>query len=146
MKINKEFLLGGIVLAIGIFFVIESYQLPPGDHLLNSSRSFPMLLGSCLILLSIWQLLLARTKNEKAEKSITSSVSMKRGFIFILNTLLYIFILMPLIGFLSATLVFLLVGLMAYKEVSWYTATLVSVGMVGFIYLVFEKLMYIRFP
>ncbi|MGG4491093.1 tripartite tricarboxylate transporter TctB family protein [Metabacillus idriensis] len=146
MKINKEFLLGGIVLAIGIFFVIESYRLPPGDHLLNSARSFPMLLGSCLILLSIWQLILARTKNEKAEKRITSSVSMKRAFIFILNTLLYIFILMPLIGFLSATLVFLLVGLMAYKEVSWYTATLVSVGMVGFIYFVFEKLMYIRFP
>jgi hypothetical protein len=146
MRINKELLLGGTVLAIGLFFVAESYQLPPGDHFLNSSRSFPMLLGYCLMILSIWQLIQAIREKTKSENIRPSMNAIKRGGAFIFLTVLYIFVFIPIIGFLSSTWMFLLVGMMLFKEVRWYIATAVSVGMVGFIYVVFEKLMYIRFP
>ncbi|MCM3093024.1 MULTISPECIES: tripartite tricarboxylate transporter TctB family protein [unclassified Cytobacillus] len=148
MRINKDYLLAGIVFAIGLFFVIGSYDFPPGEHFLNSSRSFPTLLGYSLIGLSIWQLIqtIRKNKEEEGETGSASILEVKRGILYLLFTVVYIFLLIPFIGFLFSTLIFLLIGMLYYKEVRWYTATLVSIGMIGFIYVVFEKLMYIRLP
>ncbi|KAF0818576.1 hypothetical protein KIS4809_2635 [Bacillus sp. ZZV12-4809] len=148
MRINKDYLLAGIVFAIGLFFVIGSYDFPPGEHFLNSSRSFPTLLGYSLIGLSIWQLIqtIRKNKEEEGETGSASILEVKRGILYLLFTVVYIFLLIPIIGFLYSTLIFLLIGMLYYKEVRWYTATLVSIGMIGFIYVVFEKLMYIRLP
>ncbi|WP_226617745.1 tripartite tricarboxylate transporter TctB family protein [Cytobacillus firmus] len=148
MRINKDYLLAGIVFAIGLFFVIGSYNFPPGEHFLNSSRSFPMLLGYSLTGLSIWQFAQTfRKKKEEEEEAASASIQeVKRGILYLLLTVVYIFLLIPFIGFLYSTLIFLLIGMLYYKEVRWYTATFVSIGMIGFIYVVFEKLMYIRLP
>lgn len=148
MRINKDFLLAGIVLVIGLFLVIGSFNFPPGEHFLNSSRSFPMLLGYCLAGLSIWQFVQTiRKKKEREEEAESLSIlEMKRGLLYLLLTVVYMFLLIPFIGFLFSTLIYLLIGMLYYKEVRWYTATLVSIGMIGFIYVVFEKLMYIRLP
>ncbi|MBX9976510.1 tripartite tricarboxylate transporter TctB family protein [Cytobacillus firmus] len=148
MRINKDYLLAGIVFGIGLFFVIGSYNIPPGEHFLNSSRSFPMLLGYSLIGLSIWQVVqtIRKKKEEEGKTGSASIQEVKRGMLYLLLTVVYIFLLIPFIGFLYSTLIFLLIGMLYYKEIRWYTATLVSIGMIGFIYVVFEKLMYIRLP
>lgn len=145
MRINKDFILGIIVLAIGLFLVVGSFQFPQGEHLLNSSRSFPMLLGFILMGLAVWQLALAFKNNEKKGEKLSLPV-IKRGVIFILLMAIYIFLAMPLIGFLASSFIFLIVGLLYFKEVQWYTATFISLGMIGFLYVFFEKVMLISFP
>lgn len=146
MIINKDYILSATVLIIGLFFVIESFTLPAGEYLLNSPSSFPMLLGYCLIGLAIWQFIKTFREKKANTKEPYSRLEIKRGVVFVLLTFVYIFILIPMIGFLISTFLFLFIGLLFYKEVRWYTALLVSTGMVGFIYVVFEQLMNIRLP
>ncbi|VEF49560.1 Tripartite tricarboxylate transporter TctB family [Bacillus freudenreichii] len=146
MRVNKDFFLGIIVLVIGLFFVVESYQFPKGEHLLNSSRSFPMLLGFILMGLAVWQLVLSFKNSEKKGTEKLPLPAIKRGVVFIILTAVYIFLVMPLIGFLASSFVFLVVGLLYFKEVRWYTATFISLGMIGFLYVFFEKVMLISFP
>ncbi|RST74134.1 tripartite tricarboxylate transporter TctB family protein [Siminovitchia acidinfaciens] len=146
MRVNKDFFLGIIVLVIGLFFVVESYQFPKGEHLLNSSRSFPMLLGFILMGLAVWQLVLSFKNSEKQGTEKLPLPAIKRGVVFIILTAVYIFLVMPLIGFLASSFVFLVVGLLYFKEVRWYTATFISLGMIGFLYVFFEKVMLISFP
>ncbi|MFD1706262.1 tripartite tricarboxylate transporter TctB family protein [Siminovitchia sediminis] len=146
MRINKDFILGIIVLTIGLFLVVGSYQFPKGEHLLNSSRSFPLLLGFILMGLAVWQLLSSLKNNETKGTKKLPFPAIKRGVIFILLMAVYIFLAMPLIGFLASSFIFLIVGLLYFKEVRWYTATLISFGMIGFLYVFFEKVMLISFP
>lgn len=82
MRINKDYLLAGIVFAIGLFFVIGSYNFPPGEHFLNSSRSFPMLLGYSLTGLSIWQFAQTfRKKKRRKRKQVLSPFrKLKEGY------------------------------------------------------------------
>lgn len=146
MRVNKDFILGIIVLAIGLFLVVGSYQFPKGEHLLNSSRSFPMLLGYILMGLAVWQLVLAFKNNEKKGEEKLPLPVIRKGAVFILLMSMYIFLVMPLIGFLAASFIFLIAGLLYFKEVRWYTATVISLGMIGFLYVFFEKIMLISFP
>lgn len=149
MRVNREFILGFTVLAIGLFLVVGSYQFPEGEHILNSSRSFPLLLGFSLMGLSVWQLVQSIKSNknyEKTEREPLSLPAIKRGVTFILLMAVYIFIVMPFIGFLASSFIFLIVGLLYFKEVRWYTATFISIGLIGFLYVFFEKVMLINFP
>lgn len=146
MRINKDFILSGMVLTFGLFLVIESFSFPEGKHLLNSSRSFPMLLGYSFMALAIWQFIKTFREKKENTKESFSRLEIKRGVVFILLTVGYIFVLIPMIGFMISTLLFLFVGILFYKEIRWYTASLISIGMIGFVYLVFEQLMNIRLP
>ncbi|MEH7524237.1 tripartite tricarboxylate transporter TctB family protein [Bacillus sp. JJ1503] len=146
MRINKDFILSATVLTFGLFFVIGSFSFPAGDHLLNSSRSFPMLLGYSFMGLAIWQFIKTIREKKANTKEFFSRLEIKRGFVFIFLTVAYIFVLIPLLGFMISTLLFLFVGILFYKEIRWYTASLVSIGMIGFIYLIFVQLMNIRLP
>lgn len=131
---------------VSVFFIWQTFQLPVGDHVLNSSRSFPMLLGVLLMIVSTIQLV----KTGRHKKAIVSpsygNGNIRRGVFYVLWTGIYIFVGIPFIGFILATFLYLFVGITFYKEVRWYQVLPVSVGSILLFYFVFTRLMYIQLP
>ena len=70
----------------------------------------------------------------------------KRGIFFVGWFATYIFIGIPLLKFLFATVVFMIVGLLYFRELKWPRVFGVSAGTLIFIYLIFNQLMYIKLP
>jgi putative tricarboxylic transport membrane protein len=143
---NKDVLLGAVTSLLGVAYIWQTIQLPAGDHVLNSSRSFPLLLAILLLVVSF--LLLIKAVRSKGVPTFTriDIGRLQRGGFYLLWTGLYIFLGIPFLGFAGATVPYLIIGILFYKEVRWYQAVPVSLGAVFLFYYVFSQLMYIKLP
>lgn len=143
---NKEWMLGICSMLVSVFFIWQTSQLPEGDHVLNSSRSFPMLLGVLLMIVSAFQLVKAVRHKTAVVSPSFGNGNIRRGVFYVLWTGIYIFVGIPFIGFILATLLYLFIGITFYKEVRWYQVLPISVGSILLFYFVFTRLMYIQLP
>jgi len=146
MKFNKDIITGLSVFLLGCWYVWETMKLPGGSHILNSSRSFPLLIGIIIILLALIVLvkgIIAKGSNNKRKISI---IAIKRGSFYLINTAIYIFLLIPSIGFFVSTVIYMVLMLIFYKEIKWGTMLIIPVGTVIFVYFVFNQLLSINLP
>lgn len=147
MNKKKDLVVGLIVGLFGIYYIQQVYHLPAGEHFLNSTRTFPLLFGGLLVILSV--LLITGALQKKDDEKKTSNIDLvkvKRGLFYVVWTALYIFVGLPLLGFILSTIIFLAVGIFYYREVTWYWAPIISVATVVVIYFVFSKWMLIHLP
>lgn len=145
----KDLILGLATLLIGLLYIQQTLQLPKGEHLLNSSQSFPLLIGVMLVLLALILLVkcIMLWKKDRDEKKLEINIpALKRGLFYVIITSLYIFMFIPWFGFLIGTVIFMITTILFYKEVKWYTPFIVTTGTLFVVYYVFNKLMFINFP
>jgi putative tricarboxylic transport membrane protein len=143
---KKDFWLGIVTSLIGVAYIWQTIQLPAEDHVLNSSRSFPMLLAIVLLVVSFLLLIKAFRNIGTSPSDRIDMKKLQRGGFYLLWTGLYIFLGLPYLGFVGATIPYLVIGILFYKEVKWYQAVPVSLGAIFVFYYVFTQLMYIKLP
>ncbi|SFE55709.1 Tripartite tricarboxylate transporter TctB family protein [Alteribacillus iranensis] len=132
---------------ISLLYLMQAFQLPAGQHWLNSSRTFPLLLGFGLLLLSILCIVQAYRQKQRGEKNETpiTKAMLLRGLFFIVVTLIYLAV-YPMIGFFPATFIYVVAMLLFYREIKWYTAFIVAGATLLFIHLIFERLLFLPLP
>lgn len=131
---------------VSMFVIWLTLQLPAGDHVLNSSRSFPLLLGVLLMIVSATQLVKAGRLRTAVVTPAYRNGNIRRGVFYVLWTGIYLFAGIPFIGFILVTILYLFVGITFYKEVRWYKVLPVSIGTILLFYFVFTRLMFIQLP
>ncbi|MGM8365218.1 tripartite tricarboxylate transporter TctB family protein [Virgibacillus sp. W0181] len=148
MTKRSDLILGWSMLIISIFYIWQALQLPSGESFLNSSQSFPILIGISLTIFSITLIVKAFFKKSegKKEKTDVHKIGFKRALFYILWTGLYIFLFIPFLGFTVSTIGYMIIMILFYKEVKWFTSVFVAVGTMIFVYYVFNQLLYINFP
>lgn len=145
---NKDICLGVSLVMLSVFYLWQVKMLPgsESDHILNSSQSFPYILGISLLVLSL-ALVIKGLKAERNEgKSTISKKMIVNGLFYVLLTILYVFVGLPFLGFIYSTLIYMIALMMYFKEIIWYWAIPISAGSVLTIYLLFTRWMLIRLP
>jgi len=143
---KKDLILGSVVALISLLYIRQTYELPAGEHFLNSSRSFPLLLGFTLLLLSTFIIVNGIRKRGDEQIKPLGRRGIQRGLYYIILTGVYIFVSIPVIGFVFSTLIYIIAGIIYYKEVKWYSSVIVSLGTLLVIYYVFNQWLLIGFP
>lgn len=143
---EKDLSLGIIMALVSLLYIWQTYQLPDGQHFLNSSRSFPLLFGSILLIISFLLIIKGLRHPENHPNKLFVFPRGRRGLFYIIWTGVYIFVCIPAIGFVYATMLYMIIAIVYYKEVKWYSSVIVTFGTVLFIYYVFNQWMFIRFP
>lgn len=142
---KKNFVFGVFLFAFCLFYLFQTYMLPKGNHVLNSPQTLPYLLGIVLLILSIVQMKIGFNEAYEEGNQITNKMRLN-GLFYIVATLLYILIGIPIIGFMYSSLIYMVILLAYYKEASWKLIALVPVGSLIIIYLVFTKMLLVRLP
>jgi putative tricarboxylic transport membrane protein len=136
---------GGIgFFALGILYVYQGGRLPPGAEGALGSGFFPILIGICLMLLSIP--LLIRPKDSKMMKDVIPKGGEGRRVLqTILVFMLSVLLLKPL-GFLLTTFLLFLTLLQLYERGRWPAAIVLSLAAVLGSYWLFVKLFDLVLP
>lgn len=148
MEKKANLILGIIIFIIGVLYLWQVILLPKSDSLLNSSQSFPLIIGISLVLLAVLLILKEVIFNKvvQAEEKRRVKIDWFAGIFYAVVTGAYIFLMIPLTGFVFSTLLFILVMIMYFKEVKWYTAIITSGTTMLFIYFIFNQVLNISLP
>ncbi len=142
------------------FLFYDALRMPFPQQFWDGPGSFPAILASLLFVLSLYWLIttivgqMRKSKVPEAEKSASVDTStkalkreeIKRLAIIIALTILYIMVLMPLITFPIATLVYLFITIMLFTRKGWVIPLVVSASATLFVYLVFNYVLYLPMP
>jgi putative tricarboxylic transport membrane protein len=140
-----------IVIALGIFVTYYSYTFLKLGILISPGAGFlPFLCGIALIVLGVvWrlQIVLSRSARRDAPPAAVASRSGSRLKLFLafLTTVLYAS-LFERVGFLAATVVFMLGWQMIVERERWPKAITVTVLSAAALYLLFRTLLHVELP
>lgn len=153
-----ELLLSTVTTALFVFFLATSLKMDAYGNPLVGPGAFPAILSTIIIICSILWMIdsviavirhrkLGETEGKGAGSSSVFKLSLegKRLAIIIILTVLYILVLMPLIGFVFATLLFLFVSIMYFYR-KWLPALIVSSSMSLALYLLFHFVLRLPMP
>ncbi|MBU3636909.1 tripartite tricarboxylate transporter TctB family protein [Polynucleobacter sp. es-MAR-4] len=145
MKIRnqRDFGAGIMYMVIGLFFTLVATQYPMGTAAKMGPGYFPFCLGILMTLLG----LLILVKSLGAKATIDKIPPFNWKVISIITGSICLFgILLPTMGVLVAIFTLVFVASTASREFSWKAATLNSVVLIGFTYLVFIVGLKLTFP
>lgn len=138
---KTEFIEAVIWLVLSVFVIIYGAGLHSGENLALSPALFPVITGGFMLVLSL-TLMANACKSETAKPLEVEWVKI----IFVtLLTIIYI-ALMPMLGFVAATMLYLclMIYLMGEKDLPKLSA--VAVGTSGLVYYIFGVLLNVRLP
>ncbi len=140
-----------IVIGLGLFVTYYSYVYLKLGILISPGAGFlPFLCGTALIVLgAVWrfQLMLARrpVKDTAATTDAQPAGSRLKLFLAFLTTVVYAF-LFERIGFLLATVVFMLGWQLVVERERWVKALIVTVLSAAALFLLFRTLLHVELP
>ena len=142
-NIKSDVVAGAVVLCLGIFSLIISFQYSYSGIVGLGPGFFPFWLSIFLIILApIYMYESLKGKNVSSEEW-PKGESLKR-ILFIIMTLFVFLLLFILCGFMIASVIFL--ALLFYKEYKWYTTAILSVGITVIVYVIFNTLLKAYLP
>lgn len=153
MKINREYIVGFICIAISIVVLCITPSFPTGQEIANLTGPafFPNTLAIAYIILGFLQIILAFKAQAKTQRGHNGAANapQQRGkiataFEFIALMIAYIIFFVPL-GYLISTILFLFL-LMWLLGLKWWKSLLYSAIYTAVIYLLFGKLFTIDLP
>ncbi|MDU4961779.1 MAG: tripartite tricarboxylate transporter TctB family protein [Sporomusaceae bacterium] len=134
---------GGVgVLLFALIFFGYSLQYPYKGDLGPGPGFFPLWLSGILIILSLVYIYEAWRGQDSAETMPGSQG--RKNILFILITMILYLILLPLAGFIPASILFLFPLL--YKSYRWQVSLAIAVGMSLLLYVLFSVLLEIQLP
>lgn len=154
-------LIAALVMVIfSIYVCIEAVMIPLGlaEIFWVGAGAFPFIMGSLMLVLSVWWVIDVLTRMKKArqlnagqeKKSMAEEVfgpkkQRRNLLLFSACVLVYAFVLIPLLGdvsrqygFVLATIIFLTATFKLFNKISWVKAILIAVVTSVLIYLVFH--------
>lgn len=145
---NKPNIIAGILgmlLSCYIFFTAMKFPKPPATLL--GPDFFPMILSLGLFIFSLSLLVQAILKkcNVEYEKMDIKSPEVIRSSMSLVATLIYV-LLMQFIGFITATIIYLLFLMYLLKNREYVKMGIVSIVVSIIIYLLFKNLLHITLP
>ncbi|MCR5732285.1 MAG: tripartite tricarboxylate transporter TctB family protein [Sphaerochaetaceae bacterium] len=130
-----------VISVLGIIFSIKSHSMMDMDWKL-SPYLFPLAISIMLFALSI-SLLIEGRKKEEAKKD--KSVHYRDMLLYILICFIY-YLLLPYVGFLVSTVVFLIFTFRLLGLKKWSMTILLSVVATLFVYILFARLLHVMLP
>ncbi|MEH7384222.1 tripartite tricarboxylate transporter TctB family protein [Bacillus sp. JJ1521] len=143
-KLNSGVWAGTVLLIISIIFLIESFKLPYKNEMGPGPGPgfFPIWLSGTMVILSIIYLLNSAKKGNKDENW-PKGEALKNILLIIFSMCIFI-ILLPAIGFVLTSLIFLL--LLLYKAYKWYISLAISAGLSICLFLLFKNVLGVPLP
>jgi len=153
-----ELIVSAITSLLFLFFLVASLGMEGSGNPLVGPGVFPTILSTIVLICSVlWLIdsLLAYLRYRKNVGSQEAHVSQgglfhlskegRRLVIIIILTILYILVLMPLVGFVISTFLFLFVSVMLFYG-KWPAALIVSVSMSLALYVLFQFVLHLPMP
>ena len=138
MEINRDRVIGIILLAMAIAFAIGAWNLPDaaGDDG-RGAKYYPMGIAAVLAFLSI----VLMVANSKAGGVKIKERALKEGFPQIIGICFLYVVLLPWLGFIVCTVGLMLTCFWLKGERKWWLNLIVAVGLTVGIYLLFATLL-----
>ncbi len=153
-----ELIASSVTSLLFLFFLITSLKLQETGNPWVSPGVFPAILSSIVLTASIvwcadtavqyrrWRKAEGEEEYTKAKGGLLHlSEEGKRLGVIVILTVLYIMVLMPFLGFVFATLIFLFVSIMLFYG-KWRTALIVSISMSAAMFLLFRFVLHLPMP
>ena len=138
---KTNFIEAVVWLSISLFVIIYGAGLHHGDSLALSPALFPVIIGGFMLLLSC--ILIKNSIHQEASKP--QSVYWLKIIFVMICTIIYI-VLMPVIGFIGATILYLAAMIYLLGEKDLLILGAVVVGTSGLTYYIFDVLLNVRLP
>lgn len=138
---KSNFIEAVIWLAISLFVIIYGAGLHHGDSLALSPALFPVLTGTFMLLLSF--ILIKKSIKQEANKP--QDIYWLKIIFVMVSTIIYI-ILLPIISFIGATMLYLALMIYLLGEKDLLILGAVAVGTAGLTYYIFGVLLNVRLP
>lgn len=143
------------LITISIIFLVLSLTMDKGqvDGKNLSPAFFPLTLSLLLILLNVSMICSSLFSNKKLDEFLKKEQAQKtkckkeknKSVILMLFTLIYLF-LIPFLGFIISTVIFLLGVVSYFKLLTWLRRIVFVGGIVAFWYFLFVKILMVTFP
>ena len=153
-----ELIVSTITSLLFLFFLVTSLGMEGTGNPLVGPGVFPSILSSIILICSILWLIDSAVAFHRSRKSIETkevSVSMQGLFhlsnesrrlaIIIILTVLFIFVLMPLVGFVISTSIFLFISVMLFYG-KWSVALIVAFSLSLVMYVLFQFVLHLPMP
>lgn len=153
-----ELIVSAVTFLLFLFFLVTSLGMESSGNPWVSAGVFPSILSLIILICSILWLIdsfvayMRHRKDVGQQESHNSlgglfhlSKESKRLLIIIILTLLYILVLMPLVGFVIATFLFLFISIMLFYG-KWRSALIVAVSMSLVLYVLFQFILHLPMP
>ncbi|KAA9031664.1 tripartite tricarboxylate transporter TctB family protein [Niallia endozanthoxylica] len=134
---------GAVIFLLALFAFVLSLSYSYSGALGPGPGFFPTWLSGILMALSIWYIYESVKGKNTSSESWPTGQSLKHILFIIISLVLFV-ILFTLFGFLLAGFIFL--AILFYKEYRWYTTLLMSAGITGFIYWMFNSVLKVYLP
>lgn len=145
MAYYSELIVSGIVLVLSIIGILGTMHFPIFEGSLPGVGLWPILMGILCATLAVVDLILSLGAKKSKNKTINKE-EIKRV------TLFYIFFVGMsvfgtfIMGMLPALMVFIIVSLTGWYQLSIRKSVIISAGLVGVIYGLFSVLLNVKFP
>ena len=142
---KADFREGIFFLILSLVFIKLSLELPSFGGWALSSGLFPLLISAALLMLSVVLTINSYRTEEKIPDKKETKVSWKSVLIIFGITIIYCEAL-DWVGFISATVVYLILFLLIAGERKWYVLLLISGGTTLLAYIIFGVLLKVMLP
>lgn len=142
-QLNANAWAGIALLVMAIVFLVKSFNYAYSSELGPGPGFFPFWLSAALLVLSVIYIVSSVRTGSAAKVSMPSGKALK-GVLFLLGCMVLFVVLLPNLGFIVSSTLFLFALL--YKAYKWYINLLTSAGVSVFLYVLFDTVLEVRLP
>ena len=138
---KANFIVSGVFTAFAIFIIAVSLTYPPSNHGVPGPGMFPIIIASLIILSSLSLFITTLRRGKEADTSVDlKSKNVMNVYVTMVGLVLY-FILLPLVGFVTTSIVMLILYIKWFSKRPWWKTVLISVIFVLAIFFLFGSVL-----
>jgi len=138
---KANFIVSGVFTAFAILIIAVSLTYPPSNHGVPGPGMFPIIIASLIILSSLSLFITTLRMGKEADTSVDlKSKNVMNVYVTMVGLVLY-FILLPLVGFVTTSIVILILYIKWFSKRPWWKTVLISVIFVVAIFFLFGSVL-----
>ncbi|MBJ2356509.1 tripartite tricarboxylate transporter TctB family protein [Sphaerochaeta sp. S2] len=138
---KANFIVSGVFTAFAILIIAVSLTYPPSNHGVPGPGMFPIIIASLIILSSLSLFITTLRMGKEADTSVDlKSKNVMNVYVTMVGLVLY-FILLPLVGFVTTSIVMLILYIKWFSKRPWWKTVLISVIFVLAIFFLFGSVL-----
>lgn len=138
---KANFIVSGVFTAFAILIIAVSLTYPPSNHGVPGPGMFPIIIASLIILSSLSLFITTLRMGKEADTSVDlKSKNVMNVYVTMVGLVLY-FILLPLVGFVTTSIVMLVLYIKWFSKRPWWKTILISVIFVLAIFFLFGSVL-----
>lgn len=138
---KANFIVSGVFTAFAILIIAVSLTYPPSNHGVPGPGMFPIIIASLIILSSLSLFITTLRMGKEADTSVDlKSKNVMNVYVTMVGLVLY-FILLPLVGFVTTSIVMLILYIKWFSKRPWWKTILISVIFVLAIFFLFGSVL-----